>query len=846
MATGDQFVSIAPKRLLGFLDFRDRWLNYFKKLLEDITENAFAQNGFFSPSATAVTFQAFGPDRIQINDDILGTDAQGHFILTNEFLAGRAPTGSGIPVENTLGVTYSVALSYAEKPSGVQINPRTGFPEFLRVDEHIGVRDEPDLVVDNGDGTMTFRVNTIARPFPDDVTNATSQSGRTVLVWKKIPGKTAGTEPAAILKGSVSVISGNNEITVGTTGINPFGQTIGQASTNPSDYFVLLEGPTVSRHDLSSEPFTLFVGSFVGAGAGNAPTGFDISSQNTLGSAAGDIGQITAPHHGKLKIRTRADSSDADESQIEVQDAASVPRFTIDESGDTNIDGTLNVNGAATLADLVIDDLTVNADADIKGQTHLGSNFDGGVATEGEKPRFVMGPLNSLSGVNVVSHIIGALGAVLDRQVRTAVDSNGSAYWITINAKWDGAASVWRKDQDNETGVGIRVENTLGTSPRIQVFLQEGPDNTGWALTAWSQSLLDWGLNSPAGVGLLNLLSELTTQSQLTAEGGLHVSAGLTDIDGDFEVGGSITAGTERFSVEAGQNRVNVGGPNNQTPDLHCFNNLFMHDAGEIKAAGGMTAELAFGSDGRFVGSDLIVDNTLTAGDTSVGVLTAGNTTVNDLSVSNDLIMKTGSGEIRHQSGGEVRFGNNGRFVGTSLNVENVLTAEDAIVNDVLAIGGATGFTIFNGAGTPAGWLSYSGPVTELGDLSGHVAMFNNANVGVAVSAKSTPIRRTVLVSGFLTIGVNAVPAHTTVFLDDTFTPLDGGDVVRAPGATTFYVIPSSPGGMALPGGLIMQQAPYIASGTNQISFVIHNATTSTIPTTSQNVFYRFLVIETQ
>lgn len=377
MATGDQFVSISPKRLLGFLDFRDRWLNYFKKIFEDITENAFAQNGFFN---AAVTMSAFGPDKIQVDNDIVGTDAQGHFLLTNEALAGRAPSGSGIPVENTLAVTYSVALIYAEKPSGTQINPRTGFPEFLRIDEHIGVRDEPDLVTDHGDGTMTFRVNSVARPFAADVSNALDQTGRKVLVWKKSPGRTAVTEGAAILEGTISLVGGNNEITVGTAGVDPFGQTPGQASVNTSDYFVLLEGPTVSRQDLSVEPFTLFIGTFDGAGAGNNPTAFSISGQNTLSSVASDLGQVTAPHHGNLKIRTRADAADIDESQIEVQDAGAVPRFTVDEDGDTNISGTLDVQGLATLLNALISNLTISGDLSAGGETGLGGAVSPGKA----------------------------------------------------------------------------------------------------------------------------------------------------------------------------------------------------------------------------------------------------------------------------------------------------------------------------------------------------------------------------------------------------------------------------------------------------------------------------------
>lgn len=45
MSTGDKFVSIQPKRLMGFLDFRDRFLDYIKAQLQDIVEVAYGDDG---------------------------------------------------------------------------------------------------------------------------------------------------------------------------------------------------------------------------------------------------------------------------------------------------------------------------------------------------------------------------------------------------------------------------------------------------------------------------------------------------------------------------------------------------------------------------------------------------------------------------------------------------------------------------------------------------------------------------------------------------------------------------------------------------------------------------------
>lgn len=651
---------------MGFLDFKDRMLDYFKGLIEDVTENSFGQNGFFN---TVVTMSAFGNDLIQIDNDIMGTDARGHFLLTNAALAGRT---SGHQVENAAAVTYYVALQYAERPSGIQINPRTGFPEFLTMVEHIGVRDVPDLVTDHGDGTMTFRVNSVARPFAADVSNSLDQTGRTCLVWKKTPGATATTEALALLSGTIALSGGHNEVTVGSVGVNPFGQAPGSASEEETDYFVFLEGPTVSRQDLSVEPFTAFIGTFAGTGSGSPPGTFDVGSQNTLAPVLlADLGQITATHHGNLKLRTIADGADTDESQLEIQDSGGAPKMTVDEDGDTDIQGTLGVTGVTTLGTANISDLNVTADlsvtndldvgnetalggALVPGQTlktygdgtigdddadthvvrgdmkwtdnsvavkaaidsasgkvaiggdtttaglkqhgpfvteldtrvQLGLQMDGGTATEAEGPRVQYGPLNALSTVNMIEHFIASTGVTLGRQVRTCMEADGSAYWITVNAEWDGGSNVWFKDQNGDFAFGIQIKSAVGTQGAINVYIQDPTDDVAWGLTGWTSNILNYNLNNPSLRGEVTTESDVTTGPSATmTSGGPLVVTGDSTFNGannDFTNGfdaqasstvsaGTFSVGSSALSVPASGGDVDIG--NVGTEDLIAHNN---------------------------------------------------------------------------------------------------------------------------------------------------------------------------------------------------------------------------------------------------------------------------------
>jgi hypothetical protein len=229
MSTGDRYVNMASKRLLGLTDFRERFLDYMKKTVADVHRTAYGLDGVFN--GTPITGSGFGADRFQLSaNHPLTSDGVGHFLQTNTELAGR---DIGIQFENTNAIVYYLGLHFAERPRDVQLNVESGYPEFISWEETIGERADPNSVTNNGNGTLTLRVDTVAAPLGGTVR---THAGRRCLVWKKQPGRLALNEAAAVESLIVAFTSGENRIT--TTSL--LGQEASNVSVNASAYYVLM------------------------------------------------------------------------------------------------------------------------------------------------------------------------------------------------------------------------------------------------------------------------------------------------------------------------------------------------------------------------------------------------------------------------------------------------------------------------------------------------------------------------------------------------------------------------------------------------------------------------------
>lgn len=486
MTTADRFVSIQPKRIMGFLDFRDRFLDYMKAQLTKIVSVAYGDDGTVGGVITISEFGS-GVDRFQLDNDIVGSDGQGHFTEGDAQLSGR---DVGIQFKNDNTIDYRVAYHYAERPRGIQINPRTGFPEFQEWEESLGNRDEPDLVTDNG-STITFRVNSVARLFGAD--SALDQTGRLCLVWKKTPGKLAITEGQAVELLPVSLVSTHNVVT--STGL--FGQSAGSVSENETDYFVLLLGPSVSLANLVGEIGYHFIGTVTGQGTGVTPL-FDTTGQNNLGPLISDINVISATHHGNRKIFINADNSDVDETQIEIRgrpDAASPLVFSIDEDGDMFIKGDVSTDAASKLGfggafdpARLLKLYGISLPSEIEGQLITGAGLTaGGIGTSEVTPRFDFGDLGTVVTYNMLFKWENSGPDRYTRFYGLSGTPGLDGFALTMNASWDESTDTWTKDTNGMAAWAISSESY------VVRFKYRDPSNNGtWDDTVQPDATTGW------------------------------------------------------------------------------------------------------------------------------------------------------------------------------------------------------------------------------------------------------------------------------------------------------------------------------------------------------------------
>lgn len=270
MTTGATFADPAFKKLLTNEDFKERMLSYLREYVREHMAKAWQDDGVFGTSK--MTLGGTSADTVTVVPvaGSSGTDGDGHLL---ELGTGADVVGIGqikaFKIENTLGFTYYVGYKFCEIPSGIVINPRSGFPQYTNNVEGIGVRDVPDAITDNGNGTLTANINSVCEV-------GHSYAGRKALVFMNTPVRGATSEAIAIELCTVTWNGVNNRITT----VGALGQTT--ISTQRFDYNVILLGPHVSKGDLSSTDATLFIGSVAGVGAGVTPGAGVITNQNLI------------------------------------------------------------------------------------------------------------------------------------------------------------------------------------------------------------------------------------------------------------------------------------------------------------------------------------------------------------------------------------------------------------------------------------------------------------------------------------------------------------------------------------------------------------------------------------
>lgn len=273
MTTAAEFTNFVLKRVLTSEDFKERLLEFLRADIAAVTQAVYDSDGTFGPTAATIDPIGGGVDLMDFeqspDSDFKGTDGLGNLLslgVTGSEDAGAGQIKTGVQFENTAALSYWWSLQEATRAKGVQINPRTGLPEYATLQSAIGVSADPDSVVDNG-GSVTLVIDSACE-------SGHSHANRLALVYLKVPSKGAITEAIAIEQVQVTWNGVNNRITTTAT----LGQTT--VSTTASDYTVVLLGPTVRKFDTSAISGHWFLGVVLGSGAG-ANNG-DVTAQTVI------------------------------------------------------------------------------------------------------------------------------------------------------------------------------------------------------------------------------------------------------------------------------------------------------------------------------------------------------------------------------------------------------------------------------------------------------------------------------------------------------------------------------------------------------------------------------------
>ncbi len=269
-------------------------------------------------------------DKVGIETGVYGLTANGRIVLTND----DGSSSTRYPFPNASATTYYIYVRAEQIPVLVERTTDSQYA-FTREIEALGFLAAPTSVTDNGNGTITFNVNSVCQSL--------SCAGRKARVWKRTP--MTDVTSVAFEELTVAYSGGNNTITTAAK----FGQA--SVSTTAADYYVMLIGPVI-RTSTYSHNDSIFVGTVVGGGSGSVPASKSLTGQPVWQMWIPALNYILRfDSHGYPKIRVQTDSSDSDESQIEVYDSvAGATTWKVDEDGDM----TMGRSGGGTQRTLTI------------------------------------------------------------------------------------------------------------------------------------------------------------------------------------------------------------------------------------------------------------------------------------------------------------------------------------------------------------------------------------------------------------------------------------------------------------------------------------------------------------
>jgi hypothetical protein len=446
----------------GFLDTFGGWLRFL-----------YDSDGMFGSSGFGI--QADGNDKVALsisgNAPKFFVDGFGELMRLQSFAVGTDPRQS-VQFENA-AVTYYLGVEVASYPAApatsqpLDINLNTLKPEYRLYKKTIGRMGHPTSVTLNGDGTLTLRIDDILL----DPTR--SHAGRKCKVWLKTPA--SSDYAIAVQELTVAFSGGQNSVTTPNTAAKAFGQASPSAVT--TDYFVLIEGITVTRdRNLSTSRRINLTGTITITGTNN-------DNLNAAGGAlltelrAGDRISI----YGKVRTVVRVlSNTDATLDRPVVMEPEPTNITTI--RGGVYYIGSITGAGSgspinpATFVDgqnliqFSLSDFASVLRKDSHGDTKVEVTADASDSNERQvsikdaagviRRAFIEnGADKYFSSGTDDYHLLGEHSVGGSSQKVRFYLYDGADLFITVNAIWDQAALAWDPDNAGDPAMGLSISD---------------------------------------------------------------------------------------------------------------------------------------------------------------------------------------------------------------------------------------------------------------------------------------------------------------------------------------------------------------------------------------------------
>lgn len=317
MPTGSHKINVYEKRLLERSAIDENFLTFLVGTIDEVAAAIFqGTSGVLDDDEIEITSSSNDTFTLDVTNASRCIVQSGQII---DLLLRPSSLYTTVAFENATGSTYSVGIKFAEVERGIELNPRTGDPEYPKLIQTYGELAHPDSVSDQ---------TTYIRLVIDSVTDlgdGEDHSGRTVRVWLDDP--VSPLESVAYWEGTTSYsASPGNYVDIPYTSPNgPLGQDVGASppSTTASDYWVFIEGPSIrdkANKDLSTDGDYAFIGEITGNGPAATPVGFDVSGQNPVfinsldraydGATGSGSGRMIYVDSEAVEMRTRGGNTD--------------------------------------------------------------------------------------------------------------------------------------------------------------------------------------------------------------------------------------------------------------------------------------------------------------------------------------------------------------------------------------------------------------------------------------------------------------------------------------------------------------------------------------------------------